>query len=230
MFSVNVTLPWCYALYAHRAHRCEPSKTELVELYFHVIRSDMRNNITGGSGSGIEKLTFLNHTRCDCRPINYKPRAESIRRPPIIVSRPNLYGQLQQDHNKCRHIIKCAQPFKERFRSLDQKCVCDCIATNIGRNFKPDHQNEHKHCQDIQSGTGKLDIVGARLVRSGQYSVPVCAIGFSYNMEAASCLANSSKQTSHHHHLRKMHKPRHHHRRRHLGRTEKQYYYWNWMR
>ncbi|KAH9529634.1 hypothetical protein DERF_003508 [Dermatophagoides farinae] len=41
-------------------HRCEPSKTQLVELYFHVIRSDMKNNITG---DGLAKFDPL-RARC----------------------------------------------------------------------------------------------------------------------------------------------------------------------
>ncbi|KAJ6221291.1 hypothetical protein RDWZM_007103 [Blomia tropicalis] len=51
--------------YVPRTHRCGPSKTEMVHLYFHVIWSDRKNNITGGSASGIDRLTFLNHTKCE---------------------------------------------------------------------------------------------------------------------------------------------------------------------
>ncbi|OTF82651.1 hypothetical protein BLA29_013466, partial [Euroglyphus maynei] len=91
----------------------------------------MKNNLTGGNAVGIERLTFLNHTHCECKPINYMPRSVQIRPPLRLMSSD---GQQQghhhhhrhhNHHHKCKHVIKCPEPFIQRFRGTDQRCICD---------------------------------------------------------------------------------------------------------
>ncbi|KAH9424278.1 hypothetical protein DERP_004460 [Dermatophagoides pteronyssinus] len=177
-FVMNGILPKCTVL--HRCdeesgccedvtHRCEPSKTQLIELYFHVIRSDIKNNITGGNAVGIERLTFLNHTHCECKPINYMPRSVQIRPPLRLMSSDG--GQQQghpyhhhrhhhhNHHHKCKHVIKCPEPFIQRFRGSDQRY-----------------------------GFEKFDPFQSKCIQNGECSEPICSFGLRFNRTESQCL------------------------------------------
>lgn len=186
-----------------RTHRCEPSKTKLVELYFHVIRSDMRNNITGGSAVGIERLTFLNHTQCECKPINYMPRTLPHASTQSLRAQVAATMQPDEGYHKCRHVIKCPEPFVQRFRGADQRCVCDCLGA---RHYQ--RKDIYKYCLEIQNGTAKLDQLWAKCVRSSECAEPVCQFGLEYNQLEARCATQQRRRIRHH----RLRHPHHHHR------------------
>lgn len=199
----------------------------MVHLYFHVIWSDRKNNITGGSASGIDRLTFLNHTKCECKSINYKPRSlthhhhHQPKQPSIQSNRPMTIHHHHHHHShhhsnindKCRHVINCTEPFERRYRSQDNRCICDCLDTI--RSIKTERQ---KHCQAIQSGIAKLDHFGARCVRTEKCAEPICAIGLRYNTTESRCVKDRRfrrHKVHHHHHQQQQNGRRHHLRHRH---------------
>ena len=187
-------------IFFHRTHRCEPSKTQLIELYFHVIRSDMKNNITGGNAVGIERLTFLNHTHCECKPINYMPRSVQIRPPLRLMSSDG--GQQQghpyhhhrhhhhNHHHKCKHVIKCPEPFIQRFRGSDQRCICDCVhqTSQFNANNNNDEKISYKYCLKIQDGFEKFDPFQSKCIQNGECSEPICSFGLRFNRTESQCL------------------------------------------
>ncbi|KAH7642395.1 hypothetical protein HUG17_5440 [Dermatophagoides farinae] len=187
-------------------HRCEPSKTQLVELYFHVIRSDMKNNITGGNAVGIERLTFLNHTHCECKPINYMPRSVQIRPPLRLMSSGSDRGHQQghhhhhhhhrhnNHHHKCKHVIKCPEPFIQRFRGTDQRCICDCVRQlgHFTTDNDSDEEVSYKFCLKIQDGLAKFDPLRARCIQTGECSEPICSFGLRFNRTESQCSTQKS--------------------------------------
>ncbi|UXI19157.1 uncharacterized protein NH340_JMT05100 [Sarcoptes scabiei] len=242
-------------------HHCEPSKTQLVELYFHVIRSDIVNNITGGNGVGIERLTFLNHTQCECKPINYMPRSLEPSAPirlfessfhhqnhrlyhnhhynnyPLRNNRhhhhrhqyDSLSNRLNHSNHhhshhrhpnqKCKHVIKCPQPFDQRFRSSDQRCICDCLrpigpslpqssfsTSNSIVNYS-NANNIYQHCLRIKNGTSKLDPFWFECLQTKDCAIPQCIAGHRFHTKELKCLSilhslqfSTGPQSSHHQH------------------------------
>lgn len=213
----------------HRTQKCEPERTELVDLYFYV-RLNTVNNVTGGNNVEVTKLRFLNHTKCACKSINNKPRNLQPTRSPIktyVTQRPKeqqryhserstLYGggeKTRHDiHQKCKNVIKhCPEPFVKRFREVDRRCVCECFSSSSTS------ERAYDLCQRIKSGTAQLEETWARCVRNASCAKPECNINFDYSAEQSGCLAMNTA-TKHHqfrqHHHRHHHHRHHHHRHR----------------
>lgn len=229
------TCCWC-SFFFFRTQKCEPERTELVYLYFYE-RMNTVNNMTGGNNVEVKKLRFLNHTKCACKSINYKPRNLQPTRSPIktyITERPQTNHQNQQPHHhrhhserstlygsgkttrhdihqKCKNVIKhCPEPFVKRFREVDRRCVCECFSSSWSKS----ESRSYDLCQRIKSGTAQLEETWARCVRNASCAKPECNINFDYSAEQSRCLAMLNAAPKKHQQHRAHQYQRHHHRHR----------------
>ena len=149
------------------------------------------------------------------------PRTMSHRPPLRLVAQAGSNKRQSDGYQKCKHVINCPEPFIQRFRDADQRCVCDC-GNQLHRS-----QDLYKQCLDIQAGVDKLKPFWARCVRSEECSEPVCSFGSLYSQSESRCVASDQIRHQHgdqhlRHHNRRHHYHHHHphHHRRHNGNND----------
>ncbi|XP_076359313.1 uncharacterized protein LOC143251878 isoform X3 [Tachypleus tridentatus] len=142
-------------------HTCGPLYTQEVTLHFYTLHLK-DNSIRIGLNNAVEKLLFINHTECECQPINNRPR---IQAKPTSQRR----GPPGDQTSKCQ---KCPVPFYMR-EYPDGRCSCDCF----------DHQ---KPCLRIKRGRDALVGVEKRCVLAGYCHIPDCEYG-PYDATSGKC-------------------------------------------
>ncbi|XP_035206341.1 uncharacterized protein LOC118181333 isoform X2 [Stegodyphus dumicola] len=129
------------------AFHCVPSAMQEVTLHFYTLAVGKN----GLSDSSIEKLLFVNHTACQCQPINDLPRIQQYS---------PLDGEEPAYKTKCR---ECPVPFTSRIYK-DGRCGCDCF-------------DRQKPCLRIKRGREPLSEIERRCVEANHCHIPDCEYG-----------------------------------------------------
>ncbi|XP_076332418.1 uncharacterized protein LOC143237252 isoform X1 [Tachypleus tridentatus] len=159
--------------------KCGPKAVQEVGLYFYTLQGTYV-----GLSNAVEKLLFINHTECECQPINKEPRAgDYVESHPasksyqeesseplshLVLANPLRYPPSQED-SKCR---ECPLPFYRR-EFPDGRCSCDCF-------------HHHKPCLRIKRGRDPLSDIEKRCVRAQKCHIPDCEFG-QYNYLTGKC-------------------------------------------
>ncbi|XP_013794046.1 uncharacterized protein LOC106478078 [Limulus polyphemus] len=138
-------------------HKCGPLRVQEVTLHFYTLHLKNRD-LQIGIENAVEKLLFINHTECECQPINNQPRLKEDHRFASNNSHERKLSDVQS--SKCQ---ECPVPFNKR-EYPDGRCSCDCF----------DHQ---KTCLRIKRGRDPLVDVEKRCVLAGYCHMPDCEYG-----------------------------------------------------
>ncbi|XP_076331590.1 uncharacterized protein LOC143236852 isoform X2 [Tachypleus tridentatus] len=163
--------------------KCGPRAIQEVVLYFYTLQVGKQGTYVGLSNTA-EKLLFMNHTECECRPIDSQPRApgdlkqltDSDKMKAIssgtkwdsVLDNPVRHPPTQKE-SKCR---ECPLPFYRR-EYPDGRCSCDCF-------------DRHKSCLRIKRGRRPLSDIEIRCVRARKCHIPECRFG-QYNFLTGKC-------------------------------------------
>lgn len=135
------------------AFECVAHSVQEVSLSFYTIHLG-RHSKNVGLSNAVEKLLFINHTECECQPINDVPR---------IQESPHVSNK-EQDHpvgyTRCRD---CPVPYAKR-NYTDGRCACDCF-------------DRHKPCLKVKRGREALTEVERRCIETHHCHIPECEYG-----------------------------------------------------
>ncbi|XP_076318800.1 uncharacterized protein LOC143229849 [Tachypleus tridentatus] len=138
-------------------HKCGPLQVQEVTLYFYTLHLK-NHHMEISINNAVEKLVFINHTECECQPINNRPRMHEDHHHHLPLS--DSSHRPSDKDSKCKD---CPFPFYKRMYP-DGRCSCDCF----------DHQ---KPCLRIKRGRDPLDDTEKRCVLEGYCHAPDCKYG-----------------------------------------------------
>lgn len=130
------------------AFQCVPRFVQEVALPFYTLHISKQGVKIGNT---IEKLLFINHTQCECQPVNDQPRLEE---------KVTSDAEIKVHHSNCR---ECPVPFYRR-EYPDGRCTCDCF-------------DRQRPCLRIKRGRDSLAEIERRCVETGYCHIPDCEYG-----------------------------------------------------
>ncbi|XP_058791009.1 vascular endothelial growth factor A, long form-like, partial [Phymastichus coffea] len=144
------------------AYTCEAKRVERVELYFYT------TSINGKME--IEKLSFDNHTECECR-----ERKDSSGNSESRVARhynPSVPAPQNISRPPTKRPCRCPARFNARI-TTDGLCECSCLEKDM-------------NCTKLQRGRGFLSLMDRECIQQAQCKAPNCEFG-TYNVTAGKC-------------------------------------------
>lgn len=145
--------------------QCMPKVMQEVALSFYVINIGKESSAPD-LGESVTKLLFLNHTECECLPVDNLPRA---------IESPSKSQQNDHHHHHHHHedpnpienhpskCQECPLPFCKR-EYPDGRCACDCF-------------DRQRPCLRIKRGRETMQESERRCVETGKCHVPECEYG-----------------------------------------------------
>ncbi|CAH1124131.1 unnamed protein product [Ceutorhynchus assimilis] len=143
---------------------CQYKEREEVSLYFYVKE-------IGGDTSKVEKLTFYNHTECECREKSGEPPSATERQKRVAPKnlQPSITDKVPENLlMKC----KCPKEFLPKIKS-GTKCHCDC-----------DQNNED--CMRMKKGKEYSSLADRLCIQKRECGIVTCQYG-PYDKQKGRC-------------------------------------------